>query len=351
MPNDKDRLSAQLPLGLPALFEELQSQELSPQAVCAEAGVPHIAGERAVSNVFPRDLPAILRAAARLSRLPDTAIKAGQRQTISNFGVFGFALLTSSTFAQAFRFGLQHLDLAGAVMHIDFRRENGVGILQTRNPMALGGNLQFVAEYWRSSMTALLSDVLGRPFPSLAMYFPYRRPDHFKAYHRVFNCELHFGADTMQWHFDARVLDETCPKADALTSRVCQDFCERIVSSSRESQLQRAVQNICMVQGMGAKVTAHSVAAMIGMSDRSLHRHLAQEGTSFKRLLDNTRFSVAAEYLQTTGLSVDEIAVRCGYGDVSNFRKAFRRWSNLSPSDYRSAALPASRQMRLRMDT
>jgi AraC-like DNA-binding protein len=65
------------------------------------------------------------------------------------------------------------------------------------------------------------------------------------------------------------------------------------------------------------------------------HRRLAEEGISFKAFLDETRFSIASEYLRNTQLGIEEIASRCGYGDVSNFRKAFKRWSGLSPSEFR----------------
>ncbi len=330
------QVSDDLPMGLPALFEELAKQGVSAETICAEAGVPRSSRNVALRTILSDDLPAIFQASARLAKHPETALRAGQRQKISNFGVFGFALVTSKTFADAFRFGLENLDLAGAVMHITYRREGNLGILQTHNPQALGTNLQFVAEFWRSSMSSLLAEVLAHPFPSVAMYFPYRAPRHLAAYKRAFDCDLHFGAHTMQWHFDAEVLDEDCPNADSLTAQVCQEFCERVVSSRGQSKLQRTVRSLCMTKTSGATVTAESVAASMGMSVRTFHRRLADEGVTFKALFDETRFSIASEYLRNTQLGIEEIASRCGYGDVSNFRKAFKRWNNLSPSAYRA---------------
>jgi len=140
----------------------------------------------------------------------------------------------------------------------------------------------------------------------------------------------------MEWHFNAEVLEEHCPNADLMTTQVCQDFCERIVSARGQSKLQRTVRSLCMTKTSGAVATAESVASAIGMSVRTFHRRLADEGISFKALLDETRFSIASEYLHNTQLGIEEIAGRCGYGDVSNFRKAFKRWSGTSPSTYRS---------------
>jgi AraC-like DNA-binding protein len=199
----------------------------------------------------------------------------------------------------------------------------------------LGGILPFVAEFWRSSMVTLLSEVLGKGFPSLNMFFPYEKPDYGSAYRDYFDCPVHFGQDVMEWHFDAGVLAAPCPNASALTSRICQEFCADIVArSSAGSQLQRELRTL-IVGSMGRKLTADDAASAIGKSKRSLFRRLAEEGITFQTILDETRASIACEYLENTKLPVSEIADRCGFGDEANFRKAFQRWRGVSPSGWR----------------
>ena len=322
-----------LPLGVPALLEELQGQGIQRAEIFSVAGIPE---ETSDVNFKMTDLPAILDAAARLAKSPYTALRAGQRQRVSHFGVFGFALITSDTFGDAFRFGQQHIDLAGAIFEVDFQIEEGVASLKTRNPRALGEHTQFIAEYWRSSMTTLLSEVLGAPFPSTDMYFPYPKPSDVTLYEELFQCQLHFGSDVMEWRFNANVLEESCPNADPMTSHLCQDVCDALVSKGHEPSLLRSVRNLCITRSNGTFATAESVAHKLDMPLRTFHRRLADHGTSFKKLLDETRFSLAAEYLTNTTLSVDEISSRCGYRDVSNFRKAFGKWAGKSATQYRN---------------
>ena len=331
-----DGVEERLPLGVPALLEELQGQGIQRSELFREAGLQLAsAGEM---NFEPADMPVILQAAARLSRSPDTALLAGQRQKINHFGVFGFALITSDTFGDAFRFGQEHIDLAGAVFEVDMSINDGIACLKTRHPMKLGENLKFIAEYWRSSVTTLLSEVLGAPFPSTEMYFPYSRPANADLYQRLFRCKLHFGAEVMEWRFDASVLDKPCPNADPLTSHLCQDVCDQLVTGDHENLLIRSIRNLCIAKSNGAFATAESVAYALKIPLRTFHRRLAEQGTSFKLLLDETRFSLAAEYLKNTSVAVDEISSRCGYSDVSNFRKAFGRWAGISPTAYRQQA-------------
>lgn len=98
-------------------------------------------------------------------------------------------------------------------------------------------------------------------------------------------------------------------------------------------------------RGPGASMKA--VAAALRMTDRTLRRRLADEGTSFSALSHQVRCGVAAEYLRASAASVEQIADLVGYSDPSNFRRAFVRWTTLSPAQFRrqrrgtAAAAPA----------
>jgi AraC-like DNA-binding protein len=317
--------------GLRALLEELEAQGI------ASADVIHRAGLRTLKGQLtqPQRL-ALLKAASELAQDPLTALKAGQRQRVHHFGVYGFALATSPTFGDAFAFGRQNLELAGAVLRITYRQEGATSILRSHNPGALGVLLPFAAEFWRSSMTALMGEILEQRFPSILMRFPYPRPRHADAYAQVFACPIEFAAEQMEWHFDAAVLDRPCPSANSLTANICQDFCEAMIASgSAATPLQRELRSF-VLGSSGRRSTADEAAQAVGLSKRTMFRRLADEGTSFQNLLDQTRASLACEYLENTSLPTSEIADRCGYGDEANFRKAFQRWREMSPSQWRA---------------
>jgi AraC-like DNA-binding protein len=77
------------------------------------------------------------------------------------------------------------------------------------------------------------------------------------------------------------------------------------------------------------------IAAILGMSERTLQRRLAAEGTSFQRLLDNTRRELAQHYLCQRNVSLTDIVYLLGFSDQSSFFRAARRWFGSSPRDYR----------------
>jgi AraC-like DNA-binding protein len=79
------------------------------------------------------------------------------------------------------------------------------------------------------------------------------------------------------------------------------------------------------------------------LSERSLQRRLEVEGTSFLRLLDDTRRELAQEYLGQTALSLADTAFLLGFADQSSFFRASKRWFGISPRLYRIRLMRARR--------
>lgn len=74
------------------------------------------------------------------------------------------------------------------------------------------------------------------------------------------------------------------------------------------------------------EVSVRTVARKIGHSPRSLQRHLAAAGTSFRQVLDELRRDRVRE-LEREGVPIEAIAERLGYRDLGAFRRAQRRWT------------------------
>jgi len=78
-----------------------------------------------------------------------------------------------------------------------------------------------------------------------------------------------------------------------------------------------------------------AIANTLCMTSRNLRRRLEAEGTSYQALLDGVRQSLARDYLNHSLLGVDDIAVALGFSDAAAFRHAFKRWTGITPSEFR----------------
>ena len=88
---------------------------------------------------------------------------------------------------------------------------------------------------------------------------------------------------------------------------------------------------VLVTQRLPVGAPTASVAGSLGVSERTLRRRLAGEGTSYQRLLDEVRGSMAEELLGTGRLSVEEVGLRLGYAEASSFIAAHRRWTGETP--------------------
>ena len=73
---------------------------------------------------------------------------------------------------------------------------------------------------------------------------------------------------------------------------------------------------------------------MLGTAEETA-RALGSQNTSFRELFDELRASLAVKYLRDTDMKSEDIALALGFSDAANFRHAFRRWTNESPSEFK----------------
>lgn len=323
-------------VGLGALAAELGAQGVSVRDLFTRTGVTATQLEDVHARISHSQRLAIYRNAIRLAKRPDIGLLAGARQRISDYGIFGYAMVSSKTFGDALMFSLDHVTMAGpAVRQISFSIDGTIAILRSHGLDTLGDLLPFAAEFWRSSMTSLFSRVLEAPFPSTRMIFPFRAPQHWRNYERLFNCPIDFGADSMEWHFQADILESPCPNANPVTAKICQQVCDLVLTEGPgESELAHKIRTACLNSPRHFP-TAAEFASESGLSLRTLHRRLAEDGLSYQSIVDGIRRSLATELLQNTHMAISQVAERVGFADAISFRKAFKKWTGRSPSDFR----------------
>lgn len=99
------------------------------------------------------------------------------------------------------------------------------------------------------------------------------------------------------------------------------------ISLSREARLLLSSEPSC---------SGSRIAEKLGLSPDGLRRRLRSEGTSISRLREYVRRDVATRELRNNIRSVEVISAMLGYAEPRSFTRAFRDWTDLSPSEYRA---------------
>ena len=151
-----------------------------------------------------------------------------------------------------------------------------------------------------------------------------------------YGCRVDFDKPNISIIFDRAVLDVPLPLGSEelaqLNDRVVRDYLERL---DRADFVNR-VRTLVIEALPSGRATKAAVARRFGVSARTLQARLGERGTSFVEVMGATRQTLACAYLDDPAISIGEIAYLVGFSDISNFTRAFKRWTGVSPSSHRA---------------
>jgi AraC-like DNA-binding protein len=157
-------------------------------------------------------------------------------------------------------------------------------------------------------------------------------------YEAVFGCPVHFDQGADEVAVSAEWLARPTRRSDPVTFENVAHMCDRLLRRPESSQDGVAGDLRRMMLGANGRLpTIEEAAGRIGMSARTLRRRLVAEGSSYAGVVSEVRATLAKAYLRDTPLPIGEVAELVGYGDVSNFRNAFLKWTGATPTQYRRA--------------
>jgi AraC-like DNA-binding protein len=188
-------------------------------------------------------------------------------------------------------------------------------------------------EFWTAVMVRLLREFTGARLTPQRLCFAHPAKQAIAEMNDYFGCEVEFGAEVDEVVFAKSVGDLPVTNADPHLNRVLLAICEEAYvhrTKHRASVCTRVENEIAALLPHG-RARASLIAKRLGLSQRTLARHLAEEGTSFSKILTGIRRDLAARYLKDEGLSISQIAWLLGFQDLGAFSHAFKRWSGTSP--------------------
>jgi len=192
------------------------------------------------------------------------------------------------------------------------------------------------AEFSFANIVIRARIVLASHICPLAVEFAAPAPSSDAAYRRLFGCSVRFETEHSALVLDPSTLRLPMQRPDPELSRILERHAEHLVERlGTESGVVASVRGV-VVKGLrdGDVSVAHTAHAL-GMSVRTLQRRLQDEGLSFDDVYDATRKELARRYLGDPGLSIQETAHLLAFGDLRGFYRAFRRWEDCTPAEYR----------------
>jgi len=320
-------------------------QGIGHDALLREAGIDVDVLERSNARVPREAHVAVWNGLERLFGDPDFGLAHAETLvTPSSLGVVGLLSMTRATVADSVFAAVKY----ARVLKQDIRSRayftdrSLVIELETQE-----GSPRAVADCSLLAYLIFLQRWTGESFGAREVGFQHSGARSRSSYDRWFSCPIRFGQACNSITFDRRVADlpllSAQPDLAAYLEELAQSILTDVSGAERDGagtteSIRRAVREA--VEAGDARLS--TVAAGLGLSARSLQRLLAASHLEYRALVDDARRAAALPLVARTDLPFDAIAERVGFSEARSFRRAFRRWAGVSPSELRRAAPPSS---------
>lgn len=204
---------------------------------------------------------------------------------------------------------------------------------------AAASMLDEVLEFTLAVLGHRLRFVTENVFVPAKLMLTQRKPARDAIRAKLWQAPIEYGCAYAQMNIDARNWKLSVPRADARLHATLREMADTLkLSNNHASTLESAVRARLRVALGNGNVNPRSMARLLGLSERTLQRRLAEIGRSYSDIVEDFRRAEAERLLRDTDVHLTEIAVRLGYTEHTSFTRAFRRWTGLTPSEWKVAA-------------
>jgi AraC-like DNA-binding protein len=309
--------------------EVLRQAQITPALLASPAG-----------RITARQLETV--SALAMQQLDDEALGwFSRRLPWGSLGMLCRASLGAPTLGVALRRWFRHHRLLTDDLRIELEvGEGGRAVVALTERRPLGAMREFCLLSYLRFVHGYACWAIDSRLSLLEVGFPFERPPHGEVYPLLFPGPVRFDAPRAAFEFDARYLELPQVRDAAAMDAMLQRALPLTVRQYRRDRLLAQRVRRLLAEDLAAAPVAGEVARRAGVSVRSLHRHLRQEGASLQGLKDEARRAEAQALLARGAAPVKEVARRVGFRSEKSFARAFRGWTGVTPQDWRRRGQP-----------
>lgn len=280
----------------------------------------------------------MLDAALEWTGDPDLGLKAARECSRGEAGALDYAIMSASTGLDAITAATRFIRLVNDALDIRVETKGDRVFLRLENCVPL---TRAAADFEMGALFCVLASVWGQTDLSrITVLLAHASPPDLREYEMTFGAaRLHFGALSYAFEFDAELLRAPLRSADANLHDLMRRHAERVLRELPQAlPITRQVKTLITEELADGHPGCAHIAQRLQMSPRTLERRLELEGTTFTRLLEEVRESLALRYVGDEEMPLSQVATLLGFSQTTAFHRAFRRWTGQTPLQYRKSS-------------
>lgn len=298
------------------------------------AGLAEDALKSPTAALTLKELHQLVSEAMRLHKEPALGLLVGERLRANTHGVLGFAAMQAHTMREALHILQVFVGVRMDLIELEVVQREQECWLLVREPIPLGHIRLPVLEAVMLAIKHLVEFVGRDVCHVIRVEFSTPEPTYSDFAQRCFHCDVRYNAGVAAVVMPLAAVDMELSTSDPEALKSATLLCEKTLQERQGGHsLQSRVREL-LLNNQGDFPSLEIAARLLGLTSRTLHRRLVDEGTSYSELLDAVRHQLALEFLRSQRVGLKEIAFRLGYCDMANFRRAFKRWEGCAPSQF-----------------
>ncbi|MGH8494096.1 MAG: AraC family transcriptional regulator ligand-binding domain-containing protein [Moraxellaceae bacterium] len=273
----------------------------------------------------------------QLSPPSGLALEAGYSVIPTLHGPMGIAAMSSDTLDEAMHTFSKYMASRSQVLVVEMREEPSCQVMSYRLLPEDDEVRRFLMQCTVASSMACIEFLLGEKVQGVELCFNWPEPADISAYEKIFHGNvLRFSAAEAEIWLPAHYMQRPLLSRDRQMRAIAAQQCDAIKESLRRQGLFSESILTHLRAQEGAIPSLQETAAFLNLSERTVIRRLKEEGTRYQDLADSEASRRAAFLLGLPGATVAAVAAQLGYAEPASFRRAFRRWFGVTPSEFRA---------------
>lgn len=263
-------------------------------------------------------------------------IVAGQALSRGTFQAAEYFARTSDTLGEAVM-SLPHVSRLLRSYDVFLTEDDADGLhvvfLRPYDPKNVGQAVAMEASVM--TLVSLGRNATGIDWSPQWVSFRHARPSD-TSFYEPLGCEIRFDQPRVEAVLSCEVANHKMTEADPVLNALMSECAQRRLQElPRGRPIISKVREVLLELLPAKEPSLQNVAERLDLSPRVLQRKLQAEGTNFRSLVENAREEIAKQYLAETNMSAIDVAMLLDYADAPSFYRAFKRWTGLSPGQFR----------------
>ncbi|WOX06807.1 AraC family transcriptional regulator [Microbulbifer pacificus] len=326
----------------------MQSYSIDIQAALAACDIDLEEVGNPDSRVTLSKLVKLLSYASALAPEDDLRVRLAENFHPGVLHVLGYAMMSAPTLHDSLQYVVRYRRIVSSLCNVRLQEvpsgfEFSIRPVRAEQRVVPGLGLR-EAEVLLASLVKFARDLVERELKPLCVFLEAEGPEQGNdRLHTFFGCEIKYGHAYNAVVFSRENATRKLLTHNSLVARNHETMLDEYLARVDRSDLVNLIR--CKIYDClpGSTPAQAQVADMLGMSLRNLQRRLSEQGTSYKDILEQTRKRLAIKYIDEAHLSLGEIGYLVGFASVTNFNRAFKRWTGVTPGEYRDGQ--AARQI------